>query len=49
VVRDADALSSPASRKRSARSAARPATASLRWRTCRAAPSRSPTAGSTAR
>ena len=49
VVRDADQLRSPASKRKSAGSASSPATARCRWPTCRAAPSPSPMAASTAR
>ena len=49
VVRDADALRLPASRRRSPISAKGRATASSRSRRCRAAPSPSPMAASTAR
>jgi 2-oxoglutarate dehydrogenase E2 component (dihydrolipoamide succinyltransferase) len=49
VVRDADQMSSPRSRRKSAVLAGRRATASCRWPTCRAAPSPSPMAVSTAR
>jgi 2-oxoglutarate dehydrogenase E2 component (dihydrolipoamide succinyltransferase) len=49
VVRDAQDKASPRSRRRSPSSGLRPATASSRWPTCRAAPSPSRTAASTAR
>jgi 2-oxoglutarate dehydrogenase E2 component (dihydrolipoamide succinyltransferase) len=49
VVRDAQDKSFARSRRRSPSSAAAPATASSRWPTCRAAPSPSRTAASTAR